>query len=251
MVRRTRGQSGSAIAGIAVALGLIVSTVYAGYVLSQQRATSRAITVKGFSEQPIVSDFASWTIAVVVRSPSMAEAYDTVEADSQRVVAYLVEAGVEEESIARSAVSIDVRYKQNERGYVTSEVELYELRQRASVESGDVRRIDRLSKQVTALIREGIEVTSEPPRYYFTELEPLKVEMLGRAAADARTRAERIASDGGSRLGDLVSARQGVFQITPAFSSAISSSGMYDTSSIEKTIRAVITASFSLHERAP
>ena len=106
-------------------------------------------------------------------------------------------------------------------------------------------------KDVTALIREGVEVTSEPPRYYYTELDQLKVEMLGRAARDARKRAERIATDGGGVLGDLVSAKQGVFQITPAYSSAVSSGGMYDTSSIEKTIRAVITASFSLHELAP
>jgi hypothetical protein len=251
VVLRKRRQSGSAIAGIAIALGLIVSTVYAGYVLSQQRATSRAITVKGFAQQPIVSDYASWTIGVVVRSPSMAEAYDKVEADGQRVVDHLFEAGVDEASVSRSAVSINVRYKQNERGYVTSEVDLYELRQRVSVTSNEVDLVDRLSKEVTALIRDGVELSSQPPQYYYTELDQLKVEMLGRAARDARKRAEQIATDGGAVLGDLVSAKQGVFQITPAYSSAVSSGGMYDTSSIAKTIRAVITASFSLHELAP
>ena len=39
---------------------------------------------------------------------------------------------------------------------------------------------------------------------------------------------------------------QGVFQITPRFSTEISAGGMYDTSSIDKTIRAVVTVTYGI-----
>jgi hypothetical protein len=70
--------------------------------------------------------------------------------------------------------------------------------------------------------------------------------MLGAAVADAKLRAAEIADKSGATLGKLASASQGVFQITPAHSTEISGEGMYDTSSIEKTVRAVVTVSFGL-----
>ena len=70
--------------------------------------------------------------------------------------------------------------------------------------------------------------------------------MLGAASADARLRAGEIADKTGAKLGELSSASQGVFQITPAHSTEISGEGMYDTSSIEKTVRAVVTRELRL-----
>jgi hypothetical protein len=64
---------------------------------------------------------------------------------------------------------------------------------------------------------------------------------VGRRAA-ARGRCDKT----GAKLGKLSWASQGVFQITPAHSTEISGEGMYDTSSIEKTVRAVVTLSFGL-----
>jgi hypothetical protein len=70
--------------------------------------------------------------------------------------------------------------------------------------------------------------------------------MLADATKDARERADRIAGQGGARVSRLHSADMGVFQITPIDNSDTSWDGMNDTTSMEKTITAVVTATFSL-----
>lgn len=55
---------------------------------------------------------------------------------------------------------------------------------------------------------------SSAPRYYYTKLSDLKIEMIRLATEDARIRAETIAENSGGTLGKLKSANMGVFQIT-------------------------------------
>ena len=75
-----------------------------------------------------------------------------------------------------------------------------------------------------------------PPRYYYTRLADLKIEMISKATEDARIRAEKIADNSGGRLGELQSAKMGVFQITGQNSDETYSwGGAYNTSSKNKT----------------
>ena len=66
------------------------------------------------------------------------------------------------------------------------------------------------------------------------------------SAKDARARAEQIAPQGGRRLKELRTAHLGVVQINPRYSSATSGEGNHDTSSVDQTITATVTATFSL-----
>ena len=47
-------------------------------------------------------------------------------------------------------------------------------------------------------------------------------------------------------MGALISASQGVFQITARHSTEVSSWGVYDTSTIEKTVKAVVTLEYAI-----
>ncbi len=237
---------GTAVAGALVALALVASTFYAGHVVTRLRAAGQAVTVKGFAEREVRSDVGVFGVRVVVRAASLGEGYDQLAKARERVVAHLREAGIPDDAIATAALSTQARYRRTDRGYQTNDIEDYELHQRIAVESADVDLVDRVSKGVTALVREGFEVSSESPRYYYTSLDALKIELLGEASRDARVRAERMAEESGAALGPLAHARQGVFQITPVHSTEVSSGGMYDTGSIRKMVRAVVTAGFSL-----
>jgi hypothetical protein len=62
----------------------------------------------------------------------------------------------------------------------------------------------------------------------------------------ARRRAEVLAENSRARIGMLRSARQGVFQITPANSTEVSDYGRNDTSAREKSIKAVVTIRYAL-----
>ena len=64
--------------------------------------------------------------------------------------------------------------------------------------------------------------------------------MIGSAAENAKARAEQIAEKAGCRIAEVRGARMGVLQITRPNSTAVSASGINDTSSIEKDMRAVV-----------
>ena len=45
----------------------------------------------------------------------------------------------------------------------------------------------------TELLNQGVQFYSESPRYYYTKLADLKIQMISKATQDARLRAEKIA----------------------------------------------------------
>ena len=102
--------------------------------------------------------------------------------------------------------------------------------------SKEVDKIEKVSREVTELLNQGVQFYSESPRYYYTKLADLKIEMISKATEDARIRAEKISEFSGGQLGDLESAKMGIFQITGQNSKEdYSWGGTFNTSSREKT----------------
>ncbi|MDX5477478.1 MAG: SIMPL domain-containing protein, partial [Cyclobacteriaceae bacterium] len=94
---------------------------------------------------------------------------------------------------------------------------------------------------------QGVKFYSQAPRYYYTDLESLKIEMISRATEDARVRAEKIAENSGSKLGRLISANMGIFQITGQNSNEdYSWGGTFNTSSKEKTASITMRLSYGV-----
>ena len=120
----------------------------------------------------------------------------------------------------------------------------YRLTQTVRVESADIDRLAQLD--TTPLVEQGVLFTTEPPQFLYTKVAEEKIEMLADATKDARARAEQIAVQGGRTIASLHDAEMGVFQITPIHDNGTSSEGESDTTSVEKTITAVVTATFLL-----
>jgi hypothetical protein len=131
-------------------------------------------------------------------------------------------------------------------GNETSEITGYALSQQIEVRSNDVQKIAQVAREATELINQGILIESKAPQYYYTQIGDLKVEMLGEAAKDAKERADKVASSTGSSIGSIRSAKMGVLQITAADSTDVSDYGVYDTSTIEKDMTAVVNISFAV-----
>jgi hypothetical protein len=107
--------------------------------------------------------------------------------------------------------------------------------------------LDRFKKlHTTPLVEQGVLFTTEPSQFIYTKVAEEKIEMLADATKDARARAEQIAVQGGRSIANLHDAEMGVFQITPLHGTDTSSDGENDTSSLDKTITAVVTATFLL-----
>ena len=95
-------------------------------------------------------------------------------------------------------------------------------------------------------VGEGVALVSEGTQFLYTKAGQAKVEMMADATKDARTRAEQIASQGSREVNELRSARMGVVQVNPLYSTATSWEGNNDTSSLEKTITVTVSAEFAL-----
>ncbi len=233
-------------AAFVIGISLIFCTLVAGNVVMQTKASDKAIRVKGYAEKHISSDFGIWHGQLTARAAQLPQAYQVVERDMAKVTAWLGQKGVAAEHVSLSAVSIETQRKRDTNGHDTSEIESYTLQQSVTIRLPDVKLVDAVSKDSSALIKDGVELTSGMPEYYYTGLEGLKIEMLGEATKDAGRRAHTIVANADAKLGRLRSAQQGVFQITPVYSTEVSGGGELDTSSIEKTIKAVVDAEFSV-----
>jgi uncharacterized protein len=234
------------VVSVILAAGLIIAAIV---ISSTWRGISRSnvtITVTGSASKEITSDLAVWNGSFSSESSSMTDAYSRLEQNNRAVKNYLVSKGYSEDVIKMSSINSTTLYQTNASGYSTNIVSGYRLSQEVSVASNDVDKIDQLSREVTELINQGIEIYSYPPQFYYTKIGDLKVEMIGLAAEDAKQRAEQIANSTDNKVGDVRSSRMGVIQITAKNSTEISDYGINDTSSLEKTITAVVSMSFEI-----
>ena len=233
-------------AGLALAVGLVLSSIVLGWAYMSKRNGDEAVTVTGAAKKRIKSDMVQWTAGVSHQSPTLAEAYKSLTESVPRIKQYLLEKGIPEEQITISSISTTTLHGRDADGNETSEITGYSLRQDVDVSSGDIERIGAIAREATELLNQGILIESSAPRYYYTKLGDLKIEMLGEAAKDAKTRAEQIAASTGNRIGTVRSAKMGVMQITAPDSTDVSDSGISDTSSVYKDITAVVNISFAV-----
>ena len=236
--------------GIAGPLLLALGLMGAAWIVGSSAiriADSRAtITVTGSAKQQIRSDLVVWRGMFSAQSPSLLSAYADLSASAVKVKAYLASKGIADTEATTQSIQTRTFYQRGPNGMETSTVTGYRLSQMVEVRSTDVERITNLSRESTELIHQDVLFESYPPEYLYTKLAELKVEMLARATKDARARADEMARNSGSRIGRLRSARMGVFQITPAFSTVVSDYGVNDNSSLMKDITAVVTMSFEI-----
>lgn len=237
-------KSMSWVVALILSLGLVLSAaiVTTGYV--NTRAKQVPITVTGSAKKQIKSDLIVWRGSFSAQSPDITAAYNLLKSDLVKVKKYLTDSGIAEEDIIVSPINTIVNYVILPNGQWSSNVESYRLIQDIEIRSNDVDGLTEISRESTQLINDGVKFQSMPPQYFYTKIADLKKEMLGLASQDAKERAEQIAAKTGSSVKKLISAKMGVFQITPLNSNEISDYGINDTSSIEKEIMAVMNCVF-------
>jgi len=233
--------------GATLALGFTM----AAYLLSgaiRSFKDESGIKVKGYAETVVKADAARWRLVVTDRSKDLKDCYDKLAKDTAVVRAKLVEYGFTEAETNFFAAHVDEEVRLTEKDKRTNDIEFYRLTQIIEVTTGKPDAIDKASKKITEVLAQGVNIASEQPQFTFTKLEGLKLELLGAASKNAYERAQVIASKAGGRIGRLRSASQGVFQIVPVGSTETSDYGAYDTSTIDKTVKAVVTIDFMLEK---
>lgn len=206
----------------------------------------RKLTVRGFAERRITSDFTVWHVNLAARAKTAKEAFARLQSDEARLREGLVREGVAADLFEVTSTSVTPVFKTDERGMTTSEISGYTITRSFRVATADIGLAPKFASATEALLRDGLEMNPSQPEFYCQKLKDLRAELLGEAVRDAQRRAEVLAKQAGCKVGGLRSAQQGVFQITPIYSTEISAGGELDTTSLEKSIKAVVTAEFWL-----
>ncbi|MEI6090525.1 MAG: SIMPL domain-containing protein [bacterium] len=242
---RSTFTTGNFLLGAAIACGLIISSLLVTDTIKYVKRSTQTINVKGYAEKTIKSNLGVWQIALSSFSSDKLSAYQNLESDINTTMEYLKTKGINGNDIRKEAVNAFPNFRLNENGNQTNELLGYTLSMNLVVTSKNVDLIDKLSRSSTELIKKGVNFNSMNPSFYYTKLDDLKIKMLMIAAKDARMRAEKLAESNDCRIDRLITARQGVFQLTSEYSSETSDDGYYDLGSINKTIKAVVTMEYT------
>ena len=237
------------LAAAILGLALIIAVFIIGNAYKYRSTTMETIVVTGLAEKDFNSDLIVWSGSYSRKSLDLKSAYASLKVDENSIRNYLSGKGIAVNEMVFSAVAInkDFEYKQDENGRsLGNQFTGYNLTQTVKVESANVDKIDLIARQVTELIETGIEFNSSAPAYYNTKLTEVKMELLAKASADAKTRAETIAKNAGSTLGKLKKATMGVFQITGKNTNEdYSYGGAFNTSNRNKTGSITIKMEFA------
>jgi hypothetical protein len=245
--------SSALVVGLCVVASVVASMTIAGRsvreAVKEHQRKDQMITVRGSARQRIVSDMAVWRIRVRAESAELAQAYAAIESGAAKVAAFLAAQGFKPTDMEQSAISTETHYARDEKGNPTRRADSYELAQSITVTSGDCAKVAGAARQVTQLIRDGVQVISCLPEFTYSRLPDLRVTILGEAAKDARARADEIARNSGSQIGEVQSAQTGILQLVQPNSTDVSGGGQYDTATIEKDATVVVTLTFAVREK--
>lgn len=247
---RGHSQSGATtlgllLLGLALAAGFITAAVIVGGSLERIKLAGDKITVKGYAEEKVISDAGTWRATVTVRAADLQSGYRKLEADTARVL-QLLETVAGNTAVAASPITARPQYEVGPGGVQTGRIAGYELDRNFELSSADVALIGKVAAQASSLISEGVSINSWPPQYFYNDLNAVKVRLIGAATRDAQLRAEQFASGSDVTVGALRSASQGVFQITRPNSTETADYGSYDTATVEKVVKAVVTVEYAV-----
>jgi len=222
-----------------IGISAIIAFALIAHAYKYRSTSMETIVVTGLAEKDFNSDLIVWNGTYSRKSVDLKSAYAALKTDEDAIRTYLTKKGVSNNEMVFSAVTINKEFgptlDQNGRN-IGQKFTGYSLVQDVKIESADVDKVDKISREATELIESGIEFNSPSPSFYNTKLNEVKMELLGKASADAKSRAEIIAKNASSSLGALKKATMGVFQITGKNSNEnYSYGGSFNTSSRMKT----------------
>ena len=227
------------LAGLAlIAIAFVIGSVAIGHGI-RDRNRSDVIVVTGSAKKRIVSDYVVWTLSVTSRQPSATAAAKELGGWTSAIRSFLKSHGVEEGELTVQPISTEAVSRS---GHVTA----YRLTRSFEIRSGRVGAVTGVADSSAALLAQGIPLAAGSPQYVYTRLPTLRPQLLAEATKDAQNRARVIVGATGSGLGKLRGFDVGVFQVTSPNSTQVEDYGVYDTSTLEKDVTAVVNVTFAL-----
>ena len=242
----------SIVVAVVVGIALVACTAVVTQGLVRIKTRDDTIRITGSARKVIQSDLIVWHARIAARDAKLDQAYRTLRQGVAQTQAYLLKSGLTAAEVTISPTETQTLYAPPPKGQesydesVFRPIQGYRLTQEIVVQSTQVALVDKLARSATDLMSSGVEIESLAPDYMYTKLGELKVTMLAEAAKDARTRADQVAVNSGCRVAGVRFAQMGAMRIIPAYTTSESAEGVYDTTTLDKEIVAVVTAAYTI-----
>lgn len=242
----------SPVNALIIGLCIVVSCVSLAIGLAHFRSeSSHVITATGSASVDFEADIIIWRGSFSAVAYTSQDAYSKIKQDAELVKNYLTSNGVTDEEIVFNSVDISRTYRDVydvNGNYVGSEPDGYQLTQDVTVSSSNLDNIEKISRGISSLLDQGVELSSGAPEYYYSDLDALKLDLIDKASINAKDRIDIVAKNSGAKLGKLKNSSLGVFQITAKNSgtSSYSYDGAFDTSSRYKTATITVKLEYDL-----
>jgi len=211
------------------------------------------VEVKGMGQTNFESNLIVWEGTFKVEYKNLRDAYINLTNHRKIVESFLISNDLKDDEIVFGPVSTDEIFENiySQKGDLVGEkFKTYKLSQKVMIESKDVAKIEKVSRLVTDVLNNGVQFYSKSPRYYYTDLSDLKLDLISKATEDARLRAENIVLKSGASLDKLVKADMGILQIVGQNSDEnFSWGGSFNTSSKKKTASITIKLRYTINNK--
>jgi hypothetical protein len=238
------------ILGVLLAVGMSAGAYLLGAQAKQIGSDRHSISVKGLAEKPVKADLAEWTLGVKVLGPTFAEALKKSRAALPELEQFLMSQGFAADSMRDSPETVSEHYveQENARGNVRNVQQGFDAQQNIVLTSSDLAKVEAAYKAIVQFQADGHPVTYSPPLFLVSNLEEVKMSLIGAATQNAKARAQEFAKHGDVEVGTMRGASQGAFYILPAGASSDVDDygGVYDKSTIEKKARVVVTIEYAI-----
>lgn len=205
----------------------------------RNRNKNDVIVVTGSAKKRIASDYIVWDASVTSTQPSATAAAKELQRWTNAIRVFLTREGVQSGEVSVQPISTETVSR---RGRIAA----YRLTRSFEIRSPRVQAITGVADRSSALLAQGIPFSGDSPQYVYTRLPELRPQLLAEATKDAQNRARVIVKATGSHLGGLRGVDVGVFQVTSPNSTEVEDYGVYDTSTVEKDVTAVVNVTFGV-----
>ncbi len=240
------------VSALIIGICIIISCAAIAFGLAHFKSDSEhTIAATGSASVDFEADTIIWRGTYSAWALSSRDAYKKIRRDADTVMDYLLENDLEEDEIVFNSVDITKNYRDNyddNGNYIGSEPNGYTLTQSVVITSEDVDSVEMISRDISSLLDEGVELTSGSPEYYYSDLDALKLDLIDKASENAKERIDIIAHNAGAGVGKLKNSSLGVFQITAKNSGTASYSydGAFDNTSRNKTASITVRLEYDL-----
>lgn len=229
------------LAAAVLASGMTLGLYKVGSGLASR--AGNAITVTGTASENATADNAVWTLNLNESQPTLASSVKKIDSSADALKKYLLNGGVSDDQIEFGPINSNAVPEYNN-GNPTGRILAYQAYRTVTVRTKDVKLVEKLSNNIGSLLATGVNVGNYGPAYYLSTLDDMRAKLLATAMKDAQARAKAITEAVGGSVGPLLSVTSGPTQVTTKNSLDRAAGGVYDVSTIEKTVNVTLSASF-------